>query len=262
MSDIRLVDSHCHLDFPDFSDDLEDILFRAKQAGINQMVTICTRVTTFDRVLEIANRYDNIYCSVGVHPHNCNTEPRVNTDELIKLASNRKVIGLGESGLDFHRSNSSKDIQKSQFLEHIRASQETGLPLIVHTRDADEEMAKILKDEIRKSSFSGILHCFSSSRKLATTALDLGFYISISGIVTFKNAIELREIVQEIPLEKLLVETDSPYLAPVPLRGRRNEPSFTIYTAKKISEIKKISLEEVASATTNNFFELFTKART
>ena len=262
MSDIRLVDSHCHLDFPDFSDDLEDILFRAKKAGINQMVTICTRVTTFGRVLEIANRYDNIYCSVGVHPHNCNTEPKVNTDELIKLASNRKVIGLGESGLDFHRSNSSKDIQKSQFLEHIRASQETGLPLIVHTRDADEEMAKILKEETRKSSFSGILHCFSSSRKLATTALDLGFYISISGIVTFKNAIELREIVQEIPLEKLLVETDSPYLAPVPLRGRRNEPSFTIYTAKKISEIKKISLEEVASATTNNFFELFTKART
>ncbi len=255
-----LVDSHCHLDFPDFEDDMDDIVARAGEAGVSHMLSICTHVTKFDPVLAVAEQYDNIFCTVGIHPHNAAKEPEVTAEHLIRMAMNDKVIGFGETGLDFFYDKSPRDLQKSQFKVHIEAAREAGLPLVVHTRDADEDMAEILKEETGKGAFSGLLHCFSSSRDLAETALDLGLYLSISGIVTFNKADELREIVKEAPLDRLLVETDAPYLAPVPKRGKRNEPAFTRHTAEKIAEIKEISFEEVATATTDNFFNLFSKA--
>ncbi len=255
-----LVDSHCHLDFPDFEDDMDDIVARAGEAGVSHMLSICTHVTKFDPVLAVAEQYDNIFCTVGIHPHNAAKEPEVTAEHLIRMARNDKVIGFGETGLDFFYDKSPRDLQKSQFKVHIEAAREAGLPLVVHTRDADEDMAEILKEETGKGAFSGLLHCFSSSRDLAETALDLGLYLSISGIVTFNKADELREIVKEAPLDRLLVETDAPYLAPVPKRGKRNEPAFTRHTAEKIAEIKEISFEEVATATTDNFFNLFSKA--
>ncbi|HJN24386.1 MAG TPA: TatD family hydrolase [Rhodospirillales bacterium] len=255
-----LVDSHCHLDFPDFEDDMDDIVARAGEAGVSHMLSICTHVTKFDPVLAVAEQYDNIFCTVGIHPHNAAKEPEVTAEHLIRMARNDKVIGFGETGLDFFYDKSPRDLQKSQFKVHIEAAREAGLPLVVHTRDADEDMAEILKEETGKGAFSGLLHCFSSSRDLAETALDLGLYLSISGIVTFNKADELRKIVKEAPLDRLLVETDAPYLAPVPKRGKRNEPAFTRHTAEKIAEIKEISFEEVATATTDNFFNLFSKA--
>lgn len=255
------VDSHCHLDFPEFSDDLDGIVSRADKAGVKHMLSICTHVTKFDQVLAVARRYDNIFCTVGIHPHNAEEEPRVTPEDLIGLAAHHKVIGFGETGLDYHYKNSPCDIQKRQFKSHIGASRVSGLPLIVHTRNADDDMARILKDENEKGKFSGLLHCFSSSRALAETAIDLGLYLSISGIVTFKKADELRDIVKETPLNRLLIETDAPYLAPVPMRGKVNEPAFTRYTAEKVAEIKGVSIEEVAHATTDNFFTLFSEAK-
>jgi TatD DNase family protein len=255
-----LVDSHCHLDFPEFADDMDGVVARADEAGVKHMLSICTYVTKFEQVLAVAQRYDNIYCTVGIHPHNAEKEPEVTPEHLILMADHDKVIGFGESGLDFHYDKSPRDIQKRQFKAHIEASRELGLPLIIHTRNADDDMAKILKEETGKGPFTGLLHCFSSSRALAETALDLGIYLSISGIVTFKKADDLRDIVKDAPLDRLLVETDAPYLAPVPMRGKVNEPAFTRYTAEKVAEIKDLSLEEVAQATTDNFFTLFSKA--
>ncbi|MBT4932716.1 MAG: TatD family hydrolase [Rhodospirillaceae bacterium] len=255
-----LVDSHCHLDFPEFADDMENIVERAADVGVNHMLSICTYVTKFEQVLAVAKRYENIYCTVGIHPHNADKEPEITAEHLIRMAVDDKVIGFGETGLDFYYDKSPRDIQKRQFRAHIEASREIGLPLVVHTRDADDEMAEILVEEMGKGAFTGLLHCFSSSRKLADTALELGLYLSISGIVTFKTADELRAIVRDVPLERLLVETDAPYLAPVPRRGKRNEPAFTRHTAEKIAEIKGLSLDEVAKVTTDNFFSLFSKA--
>jgi TatD DNase family protein len=256
-----LVDSHCHLDFEDFEQDMDDIVARADDAGVKHMLSICTHVTKFDPVLAIAQRYDNIFCTVGIHPHNADKEPEVTPEHLIRMAANDKVVGFGETGLDFYYDKSPRDIQKRQFRAHIEAAREAGLPLIVHTRDADEDMAEILKEEAGKGAFTGLLHCFSSTRELADTALKLGLYLSISGIVTFNKAEELRDIVKEVPLDRLLVETDAPYLAPVPKRGKRNEPAFTRHTAEKIAEIKGLTLDEVAAATTGNFFKLFAKAK-
>ncbi len=256
-----LVDSHCHLDFPDFEEDMDDIVARADEAGVKHILSICTHVTKFDPVLAVALRYDNIFCTVGIHPHNAAKEPEVTAEHLIRMANNEKVVGFGETGLDFYYDKSPRDVQKKQFRAHIEAARFAGLPLVVHTRDADDEMASMLKEETGKGAFSGLLHCFSSSRELAETALELGLYLSISGIVTFNKAEELREIVRDVPLDKLLVETDAPYLAPVPNRGKRNEPAYTRHTAEKIAEIKGLSLSEVANATTDNFFSLFSKAK-
>ena len=255
------VDSHCHLDSPEFSDDLDGIVSRADEAGVKHMLSICTQVTKFDQVLAVARRYENIFCTVGIHPHNAQEEPEVTPGDLIELAEHYKVIGFGETGLDYHYNKSPRDIQKRQFNSHIEASRELGLPLIVHTRNADDDMARILKEETDKGKFSGLLHCFSSSRALAETAIDLGLYLSISGIITFKKAEELRDIVKDTPLDRLLIETDAPYLAPVPMRGKVNEPAFTRYTAEKVAEIKGLSIEEVAQATTDNFFTLFSEAK-
>lgn len=255
-----LVDSHCHLDFPDFADDMDAVLARATGAGITHMLTICTHVTKFDPVFALAEAHDNIFCTVGIHPHNAEKEPEVTAEHLMRMADRDKVIGFGETGLDFFYDKSPRDIQKQQFRAHIEAAREAKLPLIIHTREADEEMAEILKEETGKGAFTGLLHCFSSSRNLAETALELGLYLSISGIVTFNKADELRDIVRNVPLDRLLVETDAPYLSPVPMRGKRNEPAFTRHTAEKVAEIKGVSLEDVANTTTENFFSLFSKA--
>ncbi len=258
---MTLVDSHCHLDFADFADELDDVVGRAHEAGVSVMQTICTRITKFDEVLALARRYDGIYCSVGIHPHNVADEPAIETADLVARSVDDKVIGIGETGLDYHYDHSPRDAQRECFRCHIAAARETGLPVIVHTRNADRDTADILADEMGQGTFSGLIHCFSTGRELAERALELGLYISISGIATFNKAEELREIVRDVPLERLLVETDAPYLAPAPKRGKRNEPAFVVHTAERVAEVKGISAEALAAATTANFFALFTKAR-
>jgi len=256
-----LVDSHCHLDFADFNDDLREVVKRAGQSGIGHMLTICTHISKFAQVRAVAETYDNVFCTVGIHPHNAGTEEMVTPEDLIEAAEHQKVVGFGETGLDYFYEYSPREDQQSQFRAHIEAARRSGLPLVIHTRDADEDMAGILRDEAGKGPFPGLLHCFSSSRKLAETALELGLYISISGIVTFKKADGLRETVATVPLDRLLVETDAPYLSPVPKRGKRNEPAFTAHTAAKVAEIKGVAKDYLARATTDNFFRLFAKAR-
>ena len=256
-----LVDSHCHLDFDVFDEDRADTIRRAKDAGIGTMVTICTRVTRFGDILAISESDPDIWCSVGIHPHQAEEEPRVGIEDLVSRAQNPNVVGIGETGLDYYYDSSPRDTQKESFRIHIAAARETGLPLIVHTRDADEDMADILEDEMGKGAFPGVLHCFSSGADLARRALDIGFYISLSGIVTFKNAQDLRDIVEDVPLDRILVETDSPFLAPVPHRGKRNEPSFVFHTADKVAEIKNVKTDDLSMISTNNFFRLFSKAQ-
>jgi TatD DNase family protein len=255
-----LVDSHCHLDFPDFGAELDAVLARAADAGIGTMQTICTRVTQFDGVLSLAETHPKIWCSVGVHPHHVAEEPEVTTAHLVGLAAHPKVIGIGETGLDFFYDTSPRAAQEASFRRHIAAARETGLPLIVHTRDADQETNRILREEAEEGPFPGVIHCFSTGREVAETALDLGLYVSLSGILTFKKAEELREIAADLPLDRVLVETDAPYLAPVPHRGKRNEPAFVRQTAERLAEIKQVAPEEIAEITTANFFRLFSKA--
>lgn len=255
-----LVDSHCHLDFDSFDEDRSETLNRAFDAGIGMMVTICTRLSRFEAIREIAEMDDRLYCSVGIHPHQVAEEETATLEALVSRSAHPKVIGIGETGLDYYYDNSPRDDQESSFRTHIAAARDTGLPLIVHTRDADEHMAAILRDEAGKGAFPGVLHCFSSSRALAEAALDLGFYISCSGIVTFKNAEELRDIIRNVPLERLIVETDSPFLAPIPNRGKRNEPSFVVHTAEKVAELKGLDMAEFSRISTENFFRLFSKA--
>ena len=252
-----LVDSHCHLDFPDFAAEREAIVARARSAGVETMLTIATRLDEFDAVRAIAEAHNEIWCSVGVHPHEAKDHTALLPQQLVALAAHPKVVGIGETGLDFHYDLSPRDIQERVFRTHIGASRETGLPLIVHAREADGEVADIL-DEERPPP--GVMHCFSSGRGLAEAALALGFYISISGIVTFRNAEELRAIVRDVPLDRLLVETDAPYLAPVPYRGKRNEPAFVAATAAAVAELKGIELHHLAAITSENFFRLFGKA--
>ena len=252
-----LVDSHCHLDFADFGPEREAVIERARAAGVVTMATICTRLDEFPTVRQIAEAHGDIWCSVGVHPHEAADYSDTTADNLAALAAHPRVIGIGETGLDFHYDHSPRDVQEQLFRTHIAAAQASGLPLIIHAREADAEIASILRDE---GAASGVLHCFSSGRGLAEAALDLGFYISISGIVTFRNAEELRAIVRDVPLDRLLVETDAPYLAPVPYRGKRNEPAFVTATAAAVAELKGVEPAVLAEATTDNFFRLFRKA--
>jgi TatD DNase family protein len=252
-----LVDSHCHLDFPDFAPEREAIIARARAAGVGTMLTISTRLDEFDKVLAIAEANDGVWCSAGAHPHEAKDHAGLAPQQLVALTANPKVVGLGETGLDFHYDLSPRDIQERVFRAHIEASGATGLPLIVHAREADLEIARIL-DEKRPPP--GVMHCFSSGRALAEAALALGFYISISGIVTFRNAEELRAIVRDLPLDRLLVETDAPYLAPVPYRGKRNEPAFVAATAAVVAELKGVEPQHLAEITSANFFSLFGKA--
>lgn len=256
-----LVDSHCHLDFPDFAEELDAVVDRARQAGVGRMVTICTYLTRFDRILAVAERYDDVLCSLGVHPHQAAEEfDGVTVERLVALSKHPKVIGLGETGLDYFYDKSPRDVQRECFRRHIRAAAETGLPLIIHTRDADDDTMRIVREEAAGRPVKGLLHCFSSGRQLAEDALDFGFTLSLSGIVTFKKSEELRAIVKDVPLDRILVETDAPYLAPVPFRGKRNEPAFVAHTAACVAELKGVDAVELARVTTANFFRLFDRA--
>jgi TatD DNase family protein len=254
-----LVDSHCHLDFPDFSEEREAIVARALAAGIGRMVTISTRVKKFYQVLEIAETFNSVYCSVGTHPHNADEELDVSVDELVDLSNHAKVVAIGEAGLDYHYDKAPRDAQAKGFRTHIAAARLTGLPLVIHARAADADMAAILEEETGKGAFPFILHCFSSGRRLAEVGVALGGYVSFSGILTFKNSADLRAIAADVPHDRLLVETDAPYLAPVPFRGKRNEPSFVTQTARVLAETIGVSDEEIAQITTDNFFRLFKK---
>lgn len=256
-----IVDSHCHLDFPDLAADLDDVVARAHAAGVGHMLTICTHVTRFRQVLETARRFDSVDCTVGIHPHEAGKEPATSAETLMEMAADPKVIGFGETGLDFFYEHSPRADQERSFREHIRAAREMGLPVVVHTRDAEDETLRILTEERALGPFPGLIHCFSSSQQLAEKAVDLGLHISISGIATFKKAEALRETIRVLPLDRLLVETDAPYLAPVPKRGKRNEPAFTVYTAQVVADVKGIPPADVAEATTDTFFRLFTKAQ-
>lgn len=255
-----LVDSHCHLDYAENDAEREEILSRARRAGIGTLVTIGTKISQFPEVRRIAEGHDDVWCTVGIHPHEAGIEADIGTARLVELSHHPKVIGIGETGLDFYYDHSPREKQAEVFRTHIAAARETGLPLIVHTRDADELTADILRQEIGKGPFTGVIHCFTSSMELAETALELGFYISFSGIVTFKNAEALREVVRRVPSDRFLVETDAPYLAPVPKRGKPNEPAFVVHTAAKVAELRGLSDEALAQQTTENFFRLFTKA--
>ncbi|MEM9332846.1 MAG: TatD family hydrolase [Pseudomonadota bacterium] len=254
-----LIDSHCHLDFPDFAEELPDVVSRAEAAGLGRMVTICTRVRKFTQVLDVAQRFPSVYCSVGTHPHYAHEELDIPTEELIRLSAHEKVVAIGEAGLDYYYQKDHAESQAIGLRNHIAAARETGLPLVIHSRDADQDMADILQEEARQGSFPMVLHCFSSGRSLAQVGIELGAYVSFSGILTFKNSIELRDIASDIPMDRLLVETDAPYLAPTPYRGKRNEPSFVVETARKLAEVKDVPESEIWENTTENFFRLFSK---
>jgi TatD DNase family protein len=257
-----LIDSHCHLDYLERDGrDLDEVVAAAARAGVEQLVTICTKVTEFERVRTIAERFENVTCTVGIHPHEAGTEPETTTEQLVAWAQHPKVVGIGETGLDYFYEHSPREAQQKAFRAHIRAARETGLPLIVHTRDADEDTIAILREEHEADGpFPGIIHCFSSSKWLGEEAVKLGFYISISGIVTFKSAQDLRDAVKALPIERLLVETDSPYLAPVPKRGKQNEPAFVVHTADALADMMGVTSAELAEVTTRNFHQIFAKA--
>jgi len=255
-----LVDSHCHLDFDDFGAELDQVVERARGAGVCTMVTICTRLTSFDRVRAIAERYPHVWCSVGIHPHEAASEPDAETARLVELARHPKVVGIGEAGLDYYYDHSPRERQKEVFRRHIEAARLSGLPLIVHSRDADEDTVALLEEGAAKGGLTGVIHCFSSTAFLAERALAIGFYISLSGIVTFRNAESLRVIARGISDDRLLVETDAPYLAPVPHRGKRNEPAFVVHTAGLVARLRGAETEAFARMTTANFHRLFSKA--
>ena len=257
-----LVDSHCHLDFPDFDADRDDVVARARAAGVATMVTISTRVAKFARLKEIAARYDNVWCSIGTHPHNALEEPDVTAEQLAEIAAREpRVVAIGEAGLDYHYDKSPREAQREGFLRHIAAARMTQLPLVIHARDADDDIATILEEETGKGAFPFVLHCFSSGAGLARRGLALGGYVSFSGILTFKNSDAIRAIATEVPMARLLVETDAPYLAPPPHRGRRNEPVYVVETAKVLASVKGIDEVAFATATTGNFHRLFNKIR-
>jgi TatD DNase family protein len=256
-----LVDSHCHLEFPDFAPEQADVIGRARAAGIGHMLTISTRVHRFAEIAVIAEAHDDISCSLGTHPHHVDEEPDVTTAMLTEMARHPKVVAFGETGLDYFYDHSPRETQQEGFRRHIRAALEADLPLIVHTRDAEEDTMRILVEEGSGAGLKGVLHCFSSSRSMAEQALDFGFHISFSGIVTFKTAAELRDTARQVPLGRMLVETDAPYLAPIPMRGKRNEPSFVVHTARLLAELHGLAPEILADRTTENFFALFRRAR-
>lgn len=256
-----LVDSHCHLDFPDFAAELPDVVARAHAAGVSHLVTISTRVKRFDDIRAIAERFDTVFCSVGTHPHQAAEEPDVTADDLVRLSAHPKVVAIGEAGLDYHYDTSPRDAQEKGLRTHIAAARATGLPLVIHSREADADMAAILEEESAAGAFPFLLHCFTGGADLAARAVALGGYVSFSGVITFKKSEDLRAIAAALPADRLLVETDAPFLAPTPHRGKRNEPAFVRETAKALAAARGVSLEAVAAATTRNFFTLFAKAK-
>ena len=254
-----LVDSHCHLDFPTLEFELDRVIERARAAGIGRLVTISTRVRLLSQVHAITERFDEVYCSVGTHPHHAAEEPNVTVADLVAAAAGDKVVAIGEAGLDYHYDNSPRDMQEKGFRTHIAAARETGLPLVIHARDADDDIARILEEESGRGVFPFVLHCFTGGADLARRSVALGGYVSFSGILTFKNSGHLREIAAALPRDRILVETDAPYLAPGPWRGKRNEPAYVVETARVLAETLGVSPETVAALTTANFFRLFKK---
>ena len=255
-----LIDSHCHLDFPELAADRDGVLARARAAGIDGMVTISTRVKRFDEVVAIAEAHQQVWCSVGTHPHHADEELDIFAEDLVRLSTHPKCVAIGEAGLDYFYDNAPKEAQAEGLRRHIAASRTTQLPLVIHSRQCDADMAAILREESRQGAFPFVLHCFTAGIDLARTALELGGYISFSGIITFKNAEEIREVAKLVPADRYLVETDAPYLAPIPHRGSTNEPSFVAHTAAKVAEVRRISIETLGAETTENFFRLFSKA--
>jgi TatD DNase family protein len=254
-----LIDSHCHLDFPDFSSDLDTIVARAAEAGIGRMVTISTRVRRLGELIAIAERFPNVYCSVGTHPHHADEEDGIPPGELIELTKHPKVVALGEAGLDYFYDNGSPKAQARGFRAHIAAARITGLPLVIHTRDADDDCRHILEEEIAKGPFRAVLHCYTGGRELAMKAIELGLSISFTGILTFKRSEALRDLAAELPADRIMVETDSPYLAPGKFRGKRNEPAYVVEVAKVLADVRSVSLDEISRQTSENFFRLFAK---
>ena len=262
----KIVDSHCHLDFQDFDNDRDKIINNARISNVDYFLTISVNLEDFDKVYEVTQNYENIWCTTGIHPNNVGS--KINSikfenikSKIINNLKNKKVVGLGETGLDFFRGKENKINQIESFMLHLYLSGDKKYPTIVHTRDADDDTINCLNESVKKYSSSGLIHCFTSTKQFAKKALDNDFYISFSGIITFKNAIDLVDVVKYVPLNKILVETDSPYLAPVPFRGKRNEPSHVNYTLEKISQIKKIKKDELIKITTKNFFTLFSKIK-
>lgn len=254
-----LIDSHCHLDFPELADDLDAVLERARAAGVGLMVTISTRVRRFNELKAIVEAHDNVFCSIGTHPHNAAEEPDITVDELVEISCHPKVVAIGEAGLDYHYDHSPRDVQKKSFRTHIVAARETGLPLVIHAREADADIARMLEEESTKGAFPFVLHCFTGGPDLARRGVALGGYVSFSGVVTFKNAATLRDIALALPSDRLLVETDAPYLAPEPFRGKTNEPAFVTHTAARLAALRGVSEADMARLTTENFFRLFKK---
>lgn len=254
-----LVDSHCHLDFPDFAAELDAVVDRARAAGIGRLVTISTRVKRHAQVLAIAERFPEVFCSVGTHPNHAHEELDIDAKVLIGIAKHPKVVAIGEAGLDYFRNTSPRHAQAAGLRQHIAAARETGLPLVIHSRECDADMAQTLKEESGKGAFPAVLHCFTGGRDLAFTAIQLGHYVSFTGILTFKNSVALREIAAALPADRVMVETDAPYLAPGPYRGKRNEPAYMVETAKVLADARGVSLEEITRQTTENFFRLFNK---
>jgi TatD DNase family protein len=255
-----LVDHHCHLDFPDLSADLDGVIRRSRAAGVGLLVTISTRVRQFETYRRIAESHDDVFFTVGTHPHNAHEELDIDPDHIARLTEHPKVVGVGEAGLDFYYDKSPRDAQAEGFRRHIAVARATGLPLEIHTRDAEEETARILEEEMAKGAFPALLHCYTGSSDLARRALALGLYVSFSGVVTFKKSDALRAVAAEVPLDRLLVETDAPFLAPDPYRGKRNEPAYVTHTAAALARVKGVTAEQLAIATTENFFRLFKKA--
>jgi TatD DNase family protein len=254
-----LVDSHCHLDFPDFADALDAVVDRARAADIGRIVTISTRVARHAGLLAIADRFPDVFCSVGTHPHNAHEELDVTAADLVVRARHPRVVAIGEAGLDYHYDYSPRDAQERGFRTHIAAARESGLPLVIHAREADDDVARVLEEETGKGAFPAVLHCFTGGRDLAMRAMALGLSISFTGILTFKNSADLRKIAAELPADRILVETDAPYLAPGKFRGKRNEPSYVVETARVLAETRGVSFDEIARQTTENFFRLFSK---
>lgn len=253
------VDSHCHLDYHERDGDLDEVVGRARRAGVGTLVTICTKMSNFETVRSIAERYDDVWCSLGVHPHEAGNEAAPTLEELVALADHPKVVGIGETGLDYFYERSPRDAQQVCLRVHIDAARETGLPLIVHARDADEDMIDILEEGYRQGPYPGLIHCFTSGPELAEKALEIGFSISFSGIVTFKNAEDLRSVAKTVPMDRMLIETYAPYLAPVPNRGKRNEPAYVVHVAEMLAEVRGVTAAEIAKRTTENFQSLFSR---
>lgn len=254
-----LVDHHCHLDFPQFEEGCGELIARAHAANVGLMVTICTRIRNLDKLIAIAEAHPSVFCSVGTHPHYADEELDISTAEIVKLTRHPKVVAIGEAGLDYHYQKSSKEGQADGFRRHIRAARETGLPLEIHARDADDDTIRILEEEHADGAFPAILHCYTGGAELAARAVELGLFVSFTGVVTFKKSQALRDIARDVPLDRLLVETDAPYLAPVPCRGKTNEPSYVVHTAARLAEVKGMEADAFAAAVTENFFRLFTK---